>query len=201
MEILNIIGHTKIILASNSPRRKDLLKQLGLAFEVKAKEIDESYPASFRPEAVAVYIAEKKANSFFDNITDELLIAADTIVAIDDEIFGKPVNTGDAKRMLQKLSGRSHEVITGVALLYRGKIYSFFEKTIVYFRELTNSEIEHYIETYKPFDKAGSYGIQEWIGIIAVERIEGSYNNVVGLPTARLYREIGSFLSQSKSAL
>jgi len=200
MEIPSIIGHTKIILATNSPRRRELLKQLGLSFEVKAKEIDESYPTSFRPEAVAVYIAEKKANSFSDSISDELLIAADTIVAIDDQIFGKPANTDEAKRMLQKLSGRSHEVITGVALLYGGKIYSFFEKTIVYFRELANSEIEHYIETYKPFDKAGSYGIQEWIGLVAVERIEGSYNNVVGLPTARLYHEIGSFLSQSKSA-
>lgn len=199
MDLLNIIGETKIILASNSPRRKELLNQLGLDFEVRTQDLDESFPASFRPEAVAVYIAEKKANSFINQIKDELLIAADTVVAIDDNIFGKPVGVADATLMLKRLSARSHEVITGVALLYLGKIYSFYEKTIVHFKELTDSEIAYYIEEYQPFDKAGSYGIQEWIGMIAVVKIEGSYSNVVGLPTARLYHEIGSFLQQSKN--
>jgi len=201
MKLLSIIGNTKIVLATNSPRRKELLKQLGIQFEVRSKEVDESYPESFRPEAVAVYIAEKKANSFFELIKDEFLIAADTVVSIDNEIFGKPKNEDHAKTMLQRLSGKSHEVITGVALLYLGKIYSFYEKTTVYFKELTDSEIEYYIQEYKPFDKAGSYGIQEWIGLIGVERIEGTYNNVVGLPTARLYHEIGSFLLQSRNTL
>jgi len=199
MEITDIIGNTKIILATNSPRRKELLEQLGLHFELRTKVVDESYPISFRAEAVAVYIAEKKANSFLNTIKDELLIAADTVVAIDDEIFGKPTDEQDAKRMLKRLSGKNHEVITGVALLFNGKIYSFFEKTTVYFRELSEAEIDYYIHHYQPYDKAGSYGIQEWIGLIGVSKIEGSYNNVVGLPTSRLYHEIGSFLQQSKS--
>ena len=198
MNLTDIIGDTKFILATNSPRRKELLEQLGLAFELRTKDVDESYPMSFRPEAVAVYIAEKKANSFLNSIKDELLIAADTVVAIGEDIFGKPADEQDAKRMLQRLSGKNHEVITGVALLFKGKIYSFFEKTTVYFKELTQVEIDYYIENYRPYDKAGSYGIQEWIGLIGVYKIEGSYNNVVGLPTARLYHEIGSFLQQSK---
>lgn len=200
MEMTDIIGNTKIILATNSPRRKELLSQLGIDFELRTKDVDESYPVSFRPEAVAVYIAEKKANSFLNAIKDELLIAADTVVAIGDEIFGKPVDEQDAKRMLQHLSGKNHEVITGVALLFKGKIYSFFEKTTVYFKELSEMEIDYYIQHYRPYDKAGSYGIQEWIGLIGVYKIEGSYNNVVGLPTSRLYHEIGSFLQQSKGS-
>ncbi len=200
MNLFDIIQNTKIILATNSPRRKELLTQLGIPFEVKSKEIDESYPKSFRPEAVAVFIAEKKANSFLETLKDELLIAADTIVSIKDEIFGKPKDHIEAIKMLHKLSGKAHEVITGVALLYNQKIYSFYEKTTVHFKELTNAEIEYYINEYKPFDKAGAYGIQEWIGMVGVTGIEGSYSNVVGLPTARLYHEIGSFLMQSKNS-
>ncbi|HUH18684.1 Maf family protein [Albibacterium sp.] len=199
MNLFDIIQNTKIILATNSPRRKELLTQLGIPFEVKSKEIDESYPKSFRPEAVAVFIAEKKANSFLETLKDELLIAADTIVSIEDEIFGKPKDHTEAIKMLHKLSGKAHVVITGVALLYNQKIYSFYEKTTVHFKELTNAEIEYYINEYKPFDKAGAYGIQEWIGMVGVTGIEGSYSNVVGLPTARLYHEIGSFLMQSKN--
>jgi len=190
MNLFDIIQNTKIILATNSPRRKELLTQLGIPFEVKAKEIDESYPKSFRPEAVAVYIAEKKANSFLEILADELLIAADTIVSIEDEIFGKPKDTNEAIMMLRKLSGKPHEVITGVALLYQQKIYSFYEKTTVYFKELTTEEIEYYIQEYKPFDKAGAYGIQEWIGMVAIDRIVGSYFNVVGLPVHRVYEEL-----------
>lgn len=199
MNLFEIIQNTKIILATNSPRRKELLTQLGIPFEVRSKEIDESYPKSFRPEAVAVYVAEKKANSFLVTLKDELLIAADTIVSVEDEIFGKPKDAHEAKMMLRNLSGKPHEVITGVALLYMQKIYSFYEKTTVHFKELTNAEIEYYIKEYQPFDKAGAYGIQEWIGMVGVTGIEGSYNNVVGLPTARLYHEIGSFLMQSKN--
>ncbi|MFB5946872.1 Maf family nucleotide pyrophosphatase [Albibacterium profundi] len=194
MDLRQYLSNINVILASNSPRRKELLGQLGIDFEVKSKDIDESYPTSFRPEAVAVYIAEKKANSFVEHVSSELLIAADTVVTIDDEIFGKPVDYQDAKKMLNALSARSHEVITGVALLHRGKIFSFFEKTVVHFKELTDSEIEYYILNYQPFDKAGAYGIQEWIGMIGVDKIDGSYTNVVGLPTARVYHEIKSFL-------
>jgi len=194
MNLFDIIQNTKIILATNSPRRKELLTQLGIPFEVKSKEIDESYPKSFRPEAVAVYIAEKKANSFLEILTDELLIAADTIVSVEDEIFGKPKDTNEAITMLRKLSGKPHEVITGVALLYQQKIYSFFEKTTVHFKELTNAEIEYYIRDYQPFDKAGAYGIQEWIGHVGIHHIEGSYPNVVGLPVERVYTEILTLL-------
>lgn len=183
-----------IILASQSPRRKELLGQLDLPFEVRTQDVDESFPATFRPEAAAVYIAEKKAHSFLDKLHSELLIAADTLVAINGEIFGKPKDRDDAVRMLRLLSGNVHEVITGVALLHQKKIYSFFEKTLVYFKQLTDEQIAYYIDTYQPYDKAGAYGIQEWIGMVGVEKIEGSYNNVVGLPTARLYHEIDNFL-------
>lgn len=189
-----LLNRVPIILASQSPRRKELLQQLDLPFEIRTKEVDESFPSNFRPEAAAVYIAEKKANSFLDTLDTELLIAADTLVALGDEIFGKPKDSIDAFRMLGSLSGNVHEVITGVALLHQKKIYSFFEKTLVYFRELSDEEISYYIDTYQPFDKAGAYGIQEWIGMVGVERIDGSYNNVVGLPTARLYHEMRNFL-------
>lgn len=194
MNYSTIVDRITIILASQSPRRKELLRQLDLPFEVRTKNIDESFPSNFRPEAAAVYIAEKKANSFLDQLDKELLIAADTLVAIDEEIFGKPKDSDDAFRMLRLLSGNVHEVITGVALLHQRKIYSFFEKTLVYFKHLTDEEIAYYIESYQPFDKAGAYGIQEWIGMVGVERIDGSYNNVVGLPTARLYHELHTFL-------
>lgn len=183
-----------MILASQSPRRRELLSQLDLPFEVRTLDVDESFPRTFRPEAAAVYIAEKKANAFLDKIQFELLISADTLVSIRDEILGKPKDRDDAIRMLQLLSGNVHEVITGVALLHQKKIYSFFEKTLVYFRQLTEEQISYYIDTYQPYDKAGAYGIQEWIGMIAVEKIEGSYTNVVGLPTARLYHEMDNFL-------
>jgi len=189
-----VLSRIPIILASQSPRRKELLKQLDLPFEVRTKDIDESFPSTFRPEAAAVYIAEKKANSFLNQLDKELLIAADTLVSIHEEILGKPKDSDDAFRMLRLLSGNVHEVITGVALLHQKKIYSFFEKTLVYFKDLTDEEITYYIKTYQPFDKAGAYGIQEWIGMIGVERIEGSYTNVVGLPTARLHHELHTFL-------
>ena len=189
-----LLDRVAIILASQSPRRKELLKQLDLPFEIRTKDIDESFPSTFRPEAAAVYIAEKKANSFIGQLDKELLIAADTLVAIGEDIFGKPKDKDDAFRMLRLLSENVHEVITGVALLHQKKIYSFYEKTLVYFRHLSDEEIAYYIETYRPFDKAGAYGIQEWIGMVGVERIDGSYNNVVGLPTARLYHEIHNFL-------
>jgi len=189
-----VLSRIPIILASQSPRRKELLKQLDLPFEVRTKDIDESFPSTFRPEAAAVYIAEKKANSFLNQLDKELLIAADTLVSIHEEILGKPKDSDDAFRMLRLLSGNVHEVITGVALLHHKKIYSFFEKTLVYFKDLTEEEITYYIKTYQPFDKAGAYGIQEWIGMIGVERIEGSYTNVVGLPTARLHHELHTFL-------
>ncbi len=177
----------KIILASQSPRRRELLALVGVDFEVMTKEVDESFPSQLDPVGVARYIAEKKAKAFLDEVTNELVITADTIVAIDGDILGKPVDHQHAADMLRRLSARKHEVITGVALLDHGRTYVFHDVTEVYVKELSAHEITYYIEHYKPFDKAGAYGIQEWIGAVAIERIVGSYTNVVGLPTAKLY--------------
>lgn len=176
-----------IILFSKSPRRQDLMKLMGLNFRVMTKDVDESYPENLSPTEVAEYIATKKAKAFDSEINDEILITADTIVAIDNEILGKPVDAADAFRMLKLLSGRAHDVHTGVALLHQHNVVSFVDTTKVYFRELSDDEINYYIENYQPYDKAGAYGIQEWIGLTAVTRLEGSYTNVMGLPTEKLY--------------
>ncbi|GGG86667.1 Maf-like protein [Parapedobacter pyrenivorans] len=184
----------KIILASQSPRRRELLALMGIPFEVALREVDESFPDQLDPIAAVRHIAEKKARAFIDGAKDELVITADTIVTIDGQILGKPVDAVHATEMLTQLSGQKHEVITAVALLHKGKIKLFHEVTEVYFRVITIEEIEHYIEHFKPFDKAGAYGIQEWIGVVAVDKIVGSYMNVVGLPTARLSKELHNFL-------
>ncbi len=181
------MSRTKIILASQSPRRKELLTQLGLSFEVIVREVDESFSGQQEPVAVVRHIAERKARAFLHDATDGLIIAADTIVTIDGLILGKPVDKSHASEMLTRLSGRKHEVITAVALLHNRSIEVFHEVTEVYFKKLSADEINYYIEYYQPFDKAGSYGIQEWIGISCIEKIVGSYTNVVGLPTAKLY--------------
>lgn len=178
----------KIILASQSPRRKELLSQLGLTFAVAVKDVDESFPDGMEPVAAARHIAEKKARAFIGELTDGMVIAADTIVTIDGLVLGKPRDAEHAAALLGLLSGRAHEVITAVAVLHEGRIESFHEVTEVHFRHLRPAEIDHYIKRYRPFDKAGAYGIQEWIGLAAIERIVGSYTNVVGLPTQRLYR-------------
>ncbi|SKB57412.1 septum formation protein [Parapedobacter luteus] len=179
-----------IILASQSPRRKELLSLMGIPFEVIVKSVDESFPAEFDPITAVRFIAEKKARAFISEVTDELVITADTIVTIDDLILGKPTDDAHATDMLMRLSGRRHEVITAVALLHQGGITVFHEVTSVYFRSLSHAEIAYYIDRYQPFDKAGAYGIQEWIGAVAIEQIVGSYTNVVGLPTARLSIEL-----------
>lgn len=164
---------------------------MGITFRVLLKDVDESFPANLRPYEVALYIAGKKAEAFDNSLNDsEIVITADTIVTIDGLILGKPVDAQEAFEMLSLLSGRKHEVITGVALLQKQVINTFYESTFVYFRKLDVDEIWFYINTCKPFDKAGSYGIQEWIGHTAIEKIEGSYSNVVGLPTSRLYVEL-----------
>ena len=180
----------KIILASKSPRRQELLKLMDLEFRIVLKEVDESYPENLNSEDVAVYIAEKKAKAFDELVTDEIVLTADTIVCIDDKILGKPENAEHAIEMLQLLSGRMHRVITGVCLFYNQQYHSFCDVSEVYLSDLTDEEIISYVEKYQPFDKAGSYGIQERIGLIGIERINGSYTNVVGLPTERLYREL-----------
>ena len=183
-----------IILASKSPRRQNLLKELGFDFEIKTKEIEEIYPPELKKEKVAVFLSELKASAFVEEIKEnDLVITSDTIVCLQDEIIGKPTDREDAIKMLEKLSGNKHEVITAVTLLSKEKTHTFYEVTEVYFKPLILDEIEYYIDKYKPFDKAGSYGIQEWIGYIGIEKINGSYFNVMGLPVKRVYDELFKF--------
>jgi septum formation protein len=179
-----------ILLASKSPRRQELLKLMDLDFSIILKDVDESYPEDLSPAEIAVYISEKKARAFLEDQNDGIVITADTIVAYKDEILGKPSDPKHAIEMLSKLSGTKHEVYTGVSLIYQENIMSFFDVTEVHFRPLTDEQILYYVETYSPLDKAGAYGIQDWIGMVAVERIEGSYTNVMGLPTEKLYQAL-----------
>ena len=184
----------KIILASNSPRRKELLAGLDLEFEVRVmKGIDESYPSDLPTAEIAEYISTKKASAYVF-ADDELLITADTIVVLGDEVMGKPVDAQDACRMLRMLSGNTHQVITGVCLKTNSQERHFSVTTDVTFKELSDDEISYYVEHYKPFDKAGSYGIQEWIGYIGCTALHGSYFNVMGLPVQRIYSELQGLL-------
>ena len=182
----------KIILASNSPRRRELLAGLDLDFEVKViKGIDESYPETLAPEKVAQYIAAKKADAYVPAIhEDDLVITADTVVIVDNDILGKPHDESEAKAMLRRISGRSHQVVTGVCLVTKDKRREFSVSTDVTFRSLSESEIDYYVSHYRPFDKAGAYGIQEWIGYVGVTGLNGSYFNVMGLPVQRIYAEL-----------
>ena len=190
--LLDTLGRYNVILASNSPRRQELLRRLDLRFETRiAKDIDESYPDDLPKEEVPVYIAEKKANFFADKLLrNDILITADTIVLLDDVIFGKPKNRDEAKMMLQQLSDKTHKVITGVCVCTAQTRKLFSETTEVRFSHLSDEEIDYYLDLYRPYDKAGSYGVQEWIGFAAVEYIKGSFFNVMGLPVNRLYREL-----------
>ncbi|MGL5618061.1 MAG: Maf-like protein [Tannerellaceae bacterium] len=178
-----------IVLASNSPRRKELLSGLDLQFTVNVMaDIDESYPDTLAPSVVPVYLAEKKAEAYLITLQDnDLLITADTVVCTETEILGKPACKEEAVEMLRKLSGKEHQVVTGVAVTTMDKIESFAAVTSVLFDVLSEEEIEYYVEKYRPYDKAGSYGIQEWIGYIGVKSINGSYFNVMGLPVQKLY--------------
>jgi len=183
-----------ILLASASPRRKELLSHLGFDFKVvKLQGVAESFPKNLYRGEIAEYLAKKKAERFSDLKTNELLITADTIVWIDDKVLGKPDNYSDAFQMLKLLSGKEHFVITAVCLKSVSKTLVFQVETKVKFANLTDEEIRFYIENYRPYDKAGAYGIQEWIGKIGIKYIEGSYYNVVGLPVQRLYRELIRF--------
>ncbi|MBQ9386421.1 MAG: septum formation protein Maf [Bacteroidaceae bacterium] len=188
----------KIILASNSPRRRELLAGLGLDFTVKVIDgIDESWPQELKGEDIPLYISREKAAPYRKLMgPKDLVITADTIVYVDGQVLGKPHDKADARRMLQLISGRWHEVITGVTLMTARGERSFAVTTRVKFCNLTESEIESYVESGQPMDKAGAYGIQEWIGYVGVEAIEGSYFNVVGLPVQRLYRELMNFCKQ-----
>ena len=186
----------RLVLASNSPRRKELLRGLGIDFEVRLiRDIDESYPAALPVNDVAVHISKAKASAYLDTMSEnEVVLTADTVVVCDGQILGKPQDAEDARRMLGLLSGKSHEVITGVTLSTLQWQRSFAVTTMVWFKELSADEISFYVDNYRPFDKAGAYGIQEWIGYVGVQRIEGSYFNVMGLPVQRIYEELkGSF--------
>lgn len=184
--------YKKLYLASKSPRRQELLKMMQLDFELLLNEADESYPDYLQLDKVPEYIAEKKAEGV--NIPDDaILITADTIVLLGNEILGKPKDEGDAIAMLKKLSGERHLVITGVCIRSKDKQVTFKDITEVFFKNLNGEQIQYYVEQYKPLDKAGSYGIQEWIGLIGIERINGSYTNVVGLPTEKLYTLLAEF--------
>jgi len=188
------LKNTKLILASASPRRQNLLRDMGLDFEVQIRDTIESYPDDLRAEQIPLYICRKKADAFVsEELKNTILITADTIVWLDSEVLSKPVTSSDAEITLGKLSGKKHEVITAVCIKSENKLNTFYSSTDVYFKDLSSDEIKYYIEFYKPFDKAGAYGIQEWIGYIGIYRIEGSYFNVMGLPTQRLYEELLKF--------
>ena len=190
----------KIILASNSPRRKELLAGLDLQFEVRVlQNIDESYPHDLPTLKIAEFISKKKADAYVETMADdELVITADTVVILGDEVMGKPHDEADAKRMLGELSGRTHQVATGVTLSTKERQMSFSVVTDVTFKQLSADEIDYYVRTYHPMDKAGAYGIQEWIGYIGVKALKGSYFNVMGLPVQRIYEALKTF-SDSKS--
>lgn len=181
----------QFILASKSPRRQFLLKDLGLNFEVHTKEVDESFSPDLKAEQIPLYLAEKKAMAFDAELKENtIVITADTIVWVNGQVLNKPEDYADAVRMLQLLSGKMHEVYTGVCLRSKNKMKTFYSLTKVYFKNLSLEEIEHYVTNYKPYDKAGAYGAQEFIGYIAIEKIEGSYFNVMGLPLRELYEEL-----------
>ena len=183
-----------IILGSSSPRRNELLKSLGFDFVINPSNADEDYPLNLKGHEIPVFLAEKKALSFNGVLTEtDLLITADTIVWCEGEIFNKPINFEEGKLMLQTLSGKMHEVFTAVCLKSANKQIIFYDATKVYFKKFTNEEIEYYLNKYKPYDKAGSYGVQEWIGYIGIEKIEGSFYNVMGLPVKKLHEELMKF--------
>jgi septum formation protein len=184
-----------VILGSNSPRRRELLAGLGIPFEVRVMPgLDESYPPSLKNEDIPLYVAIKKMEAYLPSLKDnELLITADTVVSIGNTILGKSAGRDEAIGMLRLLSGRTHQVITGVCLASRQKATSFCVSSNVRFATVKEEDIEYYVDNYHPYDKAGAYGIQEWIGYVAVEGIEGSFYNVMGLPIQRVYKELSAF--------
>lgn len=180
-----------IILGSQSPRRQTVLKEAGLDFKIATKNVEEIYPDDLPLEEIPVYLAKLKAEPFKEELGEnDLLITADTIVILGDLVLGKPKDENDAFEALKKLSGQPHQVITGVSLTTKNQQTSFSDETIVAFYELTEDQIRHYIQEYKPYDKAGSYAIQEWIGLVGINWIKGNYYNVLGLPVARLLQEL-----------
>lgn len=188
------LSQYNIILASKSPRRQELLKSLNLDFEIRTKEVEEIFPPALYREEIPVFLSNLKAKAFENEIGEnDLIITSDTIVWSENKQLGKPKDANEAKEMLQSLAGKQHQVITAVTLFTVSKTKTFYDVTNVFFKKLSEEEIDFYIENYKPFDKAGSYGIQEWIGFAGIEKIEGDYFNVVGLPMHKLYLELNDF--------
>ena len=184
----------KLVLASKSPRRQSLIEEMGFPFEIRIKDVEEIYPLDLEYDKVPVYLAELKATPLIESLKKgEILITSDTVVVNKGQILGKPKDKNEAFEMIKSMSGGSHKVITGVCMHSLDKKISFAETTTVYFSELTDEEINYYIDKYEPFDKAGAYGIQEWIGAIAISKIEGCYYNVMGLPVHKVYRTLQDF--------
>ena len=184
----------KIILASQSPRRKELLQLAEIDFNVIVANTDESYPTGLSFEEIAIHIAKNKAHAVADqNKTDKVIIAADTIVVCNGEVIGKPINEEDAVKIISKLSGNTHSVITGVYIVQKDKEFFFADKTAVTFHTLTQTQIKYYVNKYKPFDKAGAYAIQEWIGAVGIKNINGDFYNVMGLPISRVVEALQQF--------
>ncbi|GAA4827852.1 Maf family protein [Algivirga pacifica] len=196
---MNLIVSKKIILASKSPRRQQLLEQMGLSFEVRTKEVEEIFPEEIEAADVAAYLASLKGKAFEGTLVEEeLLITSDTVVVNDGKVLGKPADEQEALQMIAGMSGKKHQVYTAVCLATADHQEVFTDCTEVVFRSLSKEEIAYYVSTYKPYDKAGAYGIQEWIGLIGIERIEGSYFNVMGLPTEKLYTYLKPYISYEK---
>ena len=188
----------KLILASKSPRRKELLKELGLEFSILDASIDESFPETLNPEDVPVYLAKKKLDFALQSLSEgnEIVISADTIVICDKEIMEKPINRADAFEKLSKLSDKTHVVITGVCIGNKSRISCFYDITEVFVDPLSEEDIKHYIDNFDVFDKAGAYGIQDWLGTAKISAIKGSYTNVMGLPTQKLWKEFNAFIQK-----
>lgn len=192
--MLDNLKNKKIILASKSPRRQELLKGLGLNFEVRTKDIEETYPSDLKAEDVPVFLSEKKANEFLHELKEnEIIITSDTIVIHQGKILEKPLSKEHAQQMLRLLADSEHTVVTGVCIQSTEKKVVFSDQTQVVFNPLSDAEINFYIDNYKPFDKAGSYGAQDWIGFVAIKNLTGSYFNVMGLPVHRVYEELKKF--------
>ncbi|MGI4739667.1 MAG: Maf family nucleotide pyrophosphatase [Janthinobacterium lividum] len=190
----------RLILASGSPRRRQLLTELGLPYEIRLREVDESFPPHLRRAQVAEYLARHKAEAYRPDLAaEELLLTADTIVCLDEEVLNKPADAAEARAMLGRLQGRAHQVYTGVCLLPGDgrEPVVFSDETTVHFQTLTPAEIAHYVTHYQPFDKAGAYGAQDWLGLVGIVRLEGSYFNVMGLPTHRVWPAVQALLKQA----
>lgn len=186
--------NTHWVLGSGSPRRKELLEGIGIDFVIRTKDTEEVYPNHLMPQEVPVYLAALKAAALIPDLhPEEAVICADTVVILEDHLIGKPSDREDAIQMLTRLSGKTHEVVTGIFIGNKSQYLQDSDSTMVTFGQLTEEEIAHYVDRYRPFDKAGSYGVQEWLGYVAVEKLIGSYTNVMGLPTHLVYRMIRDF--------